>query len=187
VHLNLYQGVYGSDLGGGHAPNLQQRFSKPVPAVIENKQIDIRDILPDPNILKKKDTYFINSCNIRSQLIYCEIASADVTTAHLIVYFDGSKRLLKTILSRLSHLQYNIVRSQVREGILGEKTAILPRFIEAAERPFTANLYVEIHNAAAGVNIGYLKSEIFAEFVEHGWMDIVQYHPMVPPLIAEDH
>ena len=183
AHLNLYQGVKDTKLRS-RSTFSSLEFSDPTPAIVKDKQIDIKPILPDPRILENSDTYFICSCNVKSQILYCEISSADIKTAHLIVYFDGAKRMLAPILCRLSKLQYNIIRSQIREGILGQKSIISEKFIQSAERPFTANLYVEINSAVAGINIGYLKSEVFREFVENGWMDIVQYHPLVPPLIA---
>lgn len=92
--------------------------------------------------------------------------------------------MIETVLHRLSLQDFNIVRSQIREGALGRRLGVSEKFLKTAERPFTLNLFVEIHNPAARVDINYLNSYVFPEFVENHIVQILEYKPVVPPLIS---
>lgn len=90
VHLNLYQGITKTKLSKG--ANGWRDFMDPVIATVENKQLDIRSALADPSLLDNDDTYFICTCNAKALILYCAIANSEVTTAHLIIYVDASKK-----------------------------------------------------------------------------------------------
>ncbi len=185
VHLNLHQGVTRTRTNNN--ASAWRDFWDPVRTTVDNKQIDIRPALVDPTILDKKETYFICTCNAKAMMLYCAIANSEVTTAHLVIHFDASKQgLLATVLHSLSDQDFNIVRSQLREGIVGRYSGTSEKFIKVAQRPFTLNLFVEIHTPQAHVDINYLNSFVFPEFIENNLLHIVQYKPVVPPLITAD-
>ncbi|NJM34085.1 MAG: hypothetical protein HC850_04485 [Rhodomicrobium sp.] len=185
AHLNLHQGI--SQFKQRKNYNGWRAFMDPYLAKVENKQVDIRSSLADPTLLDNDETYFICTCNAKALILYCAIANSEVTTAHLVIHVDASKQgLIAKILHRLGEQDLNIVRSQTREGILGRRLGASDAFIKNAQRPYTLNLFVEIHNPAARIDINYLNNFVFPEFVENNLLHIIQYKPVVPPLITTD-
>ena len=144
VHLNMAQDYEKPARHQNHLELIRKETR------IQNSRVPIPS-----NIHPRPLTYAVVTTNAKAHVIYCSFNEGQKhQSCHVFFHFDGRMGQLGAITRTLKENQFNVIRSQLRQGLLPDKKRqrLRGKDLKIAEgwtQPFTLNVLVEAQHALA--------------------------------------